>query len=252
MAARTRLLSLFLVTMLAASCTAGSSLEPSIGEEPEPSTPETASEPGEPTPRPCDPGFVCSGELVPGEYTSTGTGVRITFTLAGEGWSGGEDTPGDGFALFNDAAVGGRHGISVVAYYGEVFSEVCSKEPTEMIGTEAADLIAFLAAVEGVDAGDPVDTRAGGLPAIRLDLTTVSPCNDPDVGDRMWLWTIPSGDFHFNDGEQVRVYAIDAGNVVVAIVIEAFPDVAGPDADYDVLLQKAEEVIATMVIAPPS
>jgi hypothetical protein len=106
--------------------------------------------------------------------------------------------------------------------------------------------------VEGVDAGDPVDTTAGGLPAIRLDLTTVSPCNDPDIGDRMWLWTLPtSGDFHFNDAEQVRVYAIDAGNVVVAIVIEGFPEVAGPDADYDVLLQKAEEVIATMVIAPP-
>jgi hypothetical protein len=177
--------------------------------------------------------------------------VTITFTLVGEGWSGLEDSPGDGFALFNEA-VGGPHGISVVSYSGEVFSELCSPEPTEMIGPKAADLIAFLAAVEGVDAGDPVDTTAGGLPAIRLDLTTVSPCNDPDIGDRMWLWTLPtSGDFHFNDAEQVRVYAIDAGNVVVAIVIEGFPEVAGPDADYDVLLQKAEEVIATMVIAPP-
>jgi len=199
---------------------------------------------------PCVPGLVCDAALVPGEYSSTSTGANITFTLTGEGWSGlEEDTPGevpgDGFALSNEA-VGGRHGIGVHAYAGEVYTQVCSGEAT---GTAVTDLVTFLAAVEGVHAEEPVATQVGGRPAIRLDLTTDSPCFNPDLRDdpdRMWLWPLPvHGDFHFNDGEQVRVYAVDAACVTVAIVIEAFPE-----ANFDVLLEKAEEVIATMTIAP--
>jgi hypothetical protein len=195
---------------------------------------------------PCVPGFICGAALVPGEYTSTSTGAIVTFTLAGEGWSGLEDTPGDirgdGFALFNDA-VGGQHGISVYAYAGEVFTRVCSPDSR---GTAAMDFITFLAAVDGVEAEEPVPMQVGGRPAIRLDLTTDSPCNDPEIGDRMWLWPLPVHvDFHFDDGERVRVYAVDAACVTVAIVIEAFPE-----AKFDVLLEKAEEVIATMTIAP--
>jgi len=197
---------------------------------------------------PCVPGFVCGGALVPGDYASTSTGANITFTLTGEGWSGLEDTPGDipgdGFALFNDA-VGGRHGIGIYAYAGEVFTQVCSDETT---GTAATNFVTFLAAVEGVSAEEPVPTQVGGRPAIRLDLTTDSPCFDPTLGDptRMWLWPLPvHRDFHLNDGEHVRVYAVDAACVTVAIVIEAFPE-----AKFEILLEKAEEVIATMTIAP--
>ena len=250
MTARTRFLPLLLVAILAAGCAAASTASPEVSPEPSPSEEPEASKPQgsapvEPTPMPCVPGFVCQGELAPGEYTSTSTGVTITFTLSSEGWSGLEDTtPGDGFALFNTAATA-VHGIAVVLYSGEVFSGVCSPEPVETIGSSAADFIAFLAAVEGVEAGAPVDTTVGGLPAIQLDLTTDSPCTDPD---RMWLWTLPvHGDFHFNDGEWVRVYAIDAGNVTLVMVIEAFRE-----ADYEALLLKADEILSTMVISPGS
>lgn len=241
MTARTRFLPVLLLALLVGACTATTSPSPEASVEPSASDEPAASK----TPMPCVPGFVCSGELVPGEYTSTSTGVTITFTLSGEGWSGAEDTtPGDGFALFT-TAVTAAHGISVFTYSGEVFSDVCSPENVETIGSTAADFVAFLAAVEGVQAEEPVETTAGGLPAIRLDLTTDSPCTNPD---RMWLWELPvHGDFHLNDGEQVRIYAIDAGNVTLAIVIEAFRD-----SDYDLLLQKADEVIATMVISPGS
>lgn len=248
--ARTRFLPLLSFALLLGACSATTSQssdaseEPSASIEPAASKPQ-GSEPEEATPRPCVPGFVCGGELVPGEYTSTSTGAAVTFTLSGEGWSGAEDTPEDGFALFNDA-VGGPHGISVVAYYGEVFSDVCSPDATEMIGTTAADFIAFLAAVDGIEAEEPVETTTGGLPAIQLDLTTGTPCTD--FGGRLWLWTLPiHGDFHLDAEGRARVYAIDAGNVTLAIVIEAYGD-----ADYDLLLQKAEEVIATMVISPGS
>lgn len=251
MTSRTLFPPLLVLALLVGACTAATSpspeanVEPSTGDGAAASKPQGGSAPEEPTPKPCVPGFVCSGELIPDEYTSTSTGATITFSLAGEGWSGLEDTPEDGFALFYDA-VSGPHGISVVAYYGEVFSDVCSPEATEMIGTTAADFVAFIAGTEGVEAVEPVDTTTGGLPAIRLDLTTGAPCTD--FGGRLWLWTLPvHGDFHFDAAGQVRVYAIDAGNVTLAIVIEAYGE-----ADYDLLLQKAEEVIATMVIAPGS
>lgn len=247
MPARGRLLPIVLVSALVSACAAAGSPSTGVSQEPsataEPTKPQ-GSAPVEPTPKPCDPGFVCGAELAPGDYTSTSTGANITFTLAGEGWSGLEDTPGDGFALFNTAVVGG-HGISVVAFSGEIFSEVCSPVQTETIGSSAADFIAFLTAVEGVEAEAPVDVEVGGRPAIRMDLATDSPCTDPD---RMWLWTLPvHGDFHFNDAEKVRVFAIDAGSATVLIVVEAFFD-----ADYPGLLQKTDEVIASMTITPTS
>jgi hypothetical protein len=199
-------------------------------------------------PFPCIPGFVCEAALVPGVYTSTSTGANITFTL-GEGWSGTHedtpgDVPGDGFGLVNDAVVG-THAITVIRYSGEVYTQVCS---ADNVGQAAPDFIPFLMSVEGVDAEEPVQVQVGGRPATRLDLTTDSPCNDPTLSDpsRMWLWPLPyHGDFHFDDGEHVRVYAVDAACVTVAIVMEAFVP-----SSYLVLLEKAEEVIATMTIAP--
>jgi hypothetical protein len=62
----------------------------------------------------------------------------------------------------------------------------------------------------------------------------------------MWLWPLPEhGDFHLDDGERARVYEVDAGCDTVVIVIEAFGE-----ANYDVLLEKADEVFATMTITP--
>lgn len=250
MTARIRLLPLLLVILLIAACTAASSspsAETSVEPSPSEAAVETEPQPGASSAPPCDPGFVCSGELAPGDYTSTSIGPTITFALAGDGWSGQEFLPGDGFALFNDA-VGGTHGISVVAYSGEVFSEVCSPDATEMIGATADDFMRFLATVEGVQRGAPLNLQIGGQPTTGMDLTTESPCNDTNFGDRMWLWVFPtSGDFHFNDAEQVRVYAVDAPGGTVVIVIESFVD-----ADHDLLVQMAEEVIATMTITPAS
>jgi hypothetical protein len=237
MAARTRFLASLLIAFLISGCGAANS---SRGASLVPSITEPASEPGEPSSGRCEVGSICNGELAPGEYTSSSTGAIITFTLAGEGWSGSEDIQGEGFALFNDA-VGGRHGISMVAYDGEVFTDVCSGGPKEFIDATPAGFIAFIAAVDGVQPAEPVDMPIGGRPATRLDLTTVSPCPD----GRMWLWSLPEQrDFHFDDAERVRIIAVEGGGATVIIVLEAFPD-----ADYDVLLEKADEVFATMTIA---
>lgn len=200
-------------------------------------------------PVPCNPGFVCQGPLAPGEYSSTSPGAIVTFTLAGEGWSGErDDTPGDvrgdGFALLNDA-VGGDHVISVFAYAGVVYALACSPDTT---APAAMDFITFLEGRDGIQAEAPVDTVVGGRPAVRLDLVTDSLCNDADFGKRIWLFPLPFHvDFHFDDAALVRVYAVDVGCGTIAIAIEGYP---GFGADYDVLIEKAEELIATMTIRP--
>lgn len=131
-----------------------------------------------------------------------------------------------------------------LSFSGEVNSEPCDAA-TETIGTTPADFIAFVAAVDGVQAEAPVDVTVGGRPAIQLDLTTESPC--PGSG-QMRVWTLPDGGFYFDGGEQARVYAVDAGSATVVIVI----DVWSPTSDYAVLLQKADELIATLTITPAS
>jgi hypothetical protein len=204
--------------------------EESLGEE---------SSPAGPTPLPCDPGFVCSGTLEPGDYTSTSIGPTISFTLD-EGWRGDEDTPGAGFALLR-TGIPGSHAMSVVSYSGEIFDEVCDPSQTSTIGASPAEFVDWLAGVEGVNAEAPVETEVGGRPAVQLDLTTESPCTEPD---RMWLWVVPVfGDFHFNDGETARVFAVDGGTATVIIVIEAYPN-----ADFAQVLEAAETVLATMTI----
>lgn len=183
------------------------------------------------------------GPLVAGTYTSDWAGPTITFTLPESGWQGDKLLMGEGFVLTN-TTVGGGHGISVVSYSGDVYTDVCSEAQTEAIGIGAADLIDHLAGLNGVQAQPPVSTTVGGYPAVQLDLTTVSPCGTPD---RMWLWaTLPGHrDFHFNDGEHARVIAVDTGGATIVVVIEAFPG-----ADYDLLIAKATTLLETMTLEP--
>ncbi len=242
------LLALFaLLVMTLTACSAASvapspSVAASVATTPVP-TATPVSTP-RPTPIPCPP-HVCDGALPAGDYTSTSLGATITFTLGGDGWSGGRDIGGLGFALFSDK-VNGFAAISVAPFSGEVFSQPCSDDQGEkqVVGGTPADLIAFLKATQGIQSGDEVDTTVGGQPAIQLDLTVTSPC--PDSVNGMLLWTMPrNGNFHLTDGEQVRVLAVDAAGKTIVIVAEAFPD-----ADYDALLQKLDEVLGTMTITP--
>ncbi|MGH2483935.1 MAG: hypothetical protein ACRDE9_05720 [Candidatus Limnocylindria bacterium] len=229
---------------------------PSASETPSPSPLAT---PGEsisevPSPAACDPGVVCDGPLAAGDYASDTTGAHIEFTLDAHDWSGLADTPGDGFALFL-ADVGGGHGISVVSFSGEIFTDPCSPDATSVIGTTPSDFMGFLVGrgpyVIGGGATDPsvfaTQVEVSGRPALQADITTsIDDACAAAGGDRIWLWTLPvHGDFHFNDQETARVIAVDGGSATVIIVIEAFPE-----ADYDHLLDHAMEVVETMVITP--
>ncbi|MEX0630471.1 MAG: hypothetical protein WEE67_00950 [Chloroflexota bacterium] len=194
----------------------------------------------------CDSGVVCDGPLAAGDYVSDTTGAHIEFTLSEHDWSGLADIQDVGFALFL-ADVGGGHGVSVVSYSGEIFTDACSSEVTSTIGATPADFMTFLAARTGVTATAPVEVEVGGRPALQVDVTTeIDAACEATGGGRIWLWALPIvGDFHFNDAETARVIAVDGGSATVIIVIEAFPD-----ADYDHLLEHATEVIDSMVIEP--
>jgi hypothetical protein len=246
---RARLLPVFVAAALATGCAAGSSSSPSadVSTGPSPSEAAAPSQGGEESAMPSEPACppaVCDGPIAAGDYTTTSTGLTISFTLAGDGWLGVGETRGDGFALFNENVTEGQYGIWVIPFHGEVFTDVCSPEATETIGTSAADFTAFLTGRDGITAGDPVNVTVGGVAAIQVDLTAASPC--PEAG-RMWMWTLPvHGDFHFDDGDVLRVWTVEGGGATVAILVEASADT------YDAVLALATDLLATMTIAPAS
>lgn len=240
---RPRIVSLSLVALLLAGCASASS--PATSEAPDSVAASEApgSQAAEPSSQACDPGVICSGPLAPGDYTSTSTGATITFTLAGSEWSADADTPGVGFALFYDDP-GGPVGITVAPWAGVIFSDACAPEPTETIGTAPADLMGVLTVLDGVQADAPTGVTVGGLPALRVNLTTESPC--ADSGGKLWVFqTTAGGIFNLRDATKARIYAVDAGNATLVIAIEAIGE-----ADYEGLLEKAEEILAGMTIAP--
>jgi hypothetical protein len=246
-AARLRLLSIPLIALLLAGCASTSSSSPTTSQPVEASAP--ASVPGsqvaEPSLASCDPGTICTGALAPGDYTSTGTGASISFSLTDGSWSADADTPGVGFALYLQDP-GGPAGITVAPWAGVIFSDPCSPEPKETIGTAPADLMGVITGFDGVTADTPTNVTVGGLPGLMVNLTTSGPC--PDSGGKLWVFETSGGaTFNLRDATQARIYAVDAGSFTIVIAIEALGD-----ADYETLLQKASEILATLVIAPGS
>jgi len=116
-----------------------------------------------------------------------------------------------------------------------------------MIGATPADLMAMMAERHGLYTSEVTELEVGGRPALLMDLTvTVDPECMQTGGGRIWLWTLPvQGDFHFVDHEQARVIAVDGGSATVILVVEA-----GPDVDWDHLLEHFTELVETMTISP--
>jgi hypothetical protein len=197
---------------------------------------------------------VCNGRLAAGDYVSETTGARVEFTLDDHDWSGLEDTEGDGFGLsladVPDAA------ISVVAFSGEIFTDVCDPDAgTSAVEATPAGVMTMLVGagpyVLGGGATDPAvfatQVEVGGRPALQVDVTTmVDEACAATGGGRIWLWTLPvHGDFHFTDEETARVIAVDGGSATVVLVAEALPDV-----EYDHFLEHFTELVETMTITP--
>jgi hypothetical protein len=238
-AARARFLHLPLIAVLLAACTTASSPSPAGSSAP---SEALGSQAAEPSSAPCDPGAICTGPIAAGDYTSTGTGATISFTLTGSDWSADADTPGVGFVLYYDDPAG-PVGITVAPWAGVIFSDPCAMEPTETIGTAPADLMGVLTALPDVEAEAPTDVTVGGRPALQVNLTVGTPC--ADAGGKLWVFQTEGATFNLREATQARFYVVDAGSVTVVIAIEALGD-----ADYEALVLKAEEIIASMTIEP--
>ncbi len=232
-----------LIVLLAACNQAGSSGSPEDAATAPAASAATTSAEASPSPGDSAAGAVPEGPIVPGEYTSDSTGATITFSVDDEGWQGAEDIEGVGFALITDQ-FGAVASVSVVPFPGDVFTDPCDPEaPTEAIDPSPESFMAWLREVEGVQADEPTDATVGDQPALRVDLTTELP---PDCLDPPWifLWALPTvGDFHFADGETVRVWAVQADDATVAIVAEADQGV-----DTDAFLAAAEEIVGSMTV----
>jgi hypothetical protein len=238
-----------LAALLLAACQPSASASPSEEPSVAPSEPAPSEAPASASgAAACDPGTICNGPLEAGDYVSETTGARIEFSVDDHGWSGIEDTPGDGFGLFL-ADLDGAHAISVVAFSGEIFANSCDPDAgTLTLEAIPSAFMNMLTTREGITASPPVEVEVGGMPALQTDLTTsVDVECEATGGGRIWLWTLPvHGDFHFNSEETARVIAVNAESATVILVVEAFADLE----DYDHLLEHATEVFDSMTITP--
>jgi hypothetical protein len=241
-------------TFLALGLVVAACAAPATSETSSPSEAAVASEVSEPSPTAsreheappslpaCDPESVCDGPIA-GEFTSTSTGAMITMTIPDDGWVGQRDIPGVGFGVFRED-LGDYTGISITSFSGEVFAEACDPNAgTAQIDTAPEAFIAWLSEREGITAGEPIETTVGGQPAVSVDVTSELPeaCTEPPW---IFLWTLPEvGDFHLNDQETARIYAVEAADATVLIVVEAFPG-----ADWEAFLPQAEAIIQAMEI----
>jgi hypothetical protein len=131
--------------------------------------------------------------------------------------------------------------MTVMRFPGEVFTNQCEVGSTEpLAGADA--LVEWLEDHDGLKVAQVAPTEIAGRPATQLDATTRVPdvCPDPV----MFLWPLPvSREFHFNDGETVRLLVVELEQFSLVIVLEAFPD-----ADPDEFFARAQAVLDTMKI----
>lgn len=192
----------------------------------------------------CSEGEICAGLLEPGTYTSDAFGPTVTIELDKE-WASSGELPEVGFDLARPDGSQPEF-ISVVAFDGAVFGSACPDDAEEVEGEATAralaDHLASVPSLTVVAGPEPIDV--GGIEGLQLDVEVDAPdsCEIPVN----FLWVLPEvGDFHLNEGEEARIVALDAGEDVVVIVIESFPE-----GDHEALLADAEAILGTMEIIP--
>jgi hypothetical protein len=188
--------------------------------------------------------------LEPGRYVDTSIGRDISFDL-GEGWITDGPIPDAGLAIVRDEP--GAPYLYIGQFLGQVFPPGCLTENEEQnqafqdgittIDATAAAFMDHLAGLPELTTTEPVATEVAGFPGLQLDVSAVevdAACMPPWA----WLWVLPVvGDYHFSDGTQARVVALDADEQVVVVVMEA-----GPEADLDTFLAQGDEILASMRI----
>jgi hypothetical protein len=158
-------------------------------------------------------------ELVPGEplspgvYRSAALG-DVTFEVADDGWVTTVDAPGGGFGFVRAELPGS---LDVARFEGEVFGETCD---TQAIDATAEAFMGFVADAGGVaSATEPAPVSVGGLDGLAVDITTREHpvCPGPALA-----WVVPTlGRFLVGPGSVTHIVALDAGDHVITIVVDA-------------------------------
>lgn len=206
----------FVVPLLAA-CSASSSLapaspsaatSPSISPVPTPSPMATSSEAGTPA--------LPNGSIPVGDYTVTFGGITNTFTIDTPGWKG--RTHLDGWSV---EPAGVRGAVSMTTFGGSVFIDPCSSTGTKVIEATPRSFIDFIAANKHLHAAKPATVKLAGGDAIQLDVTAdVTPACSSGPEISLWVFRVPVGDFHLNQGQAARFIAADVGGRTVVLSIE--------------------------------
>ncbi len=164
------------IALSAALAVPGAAMEPVDGPAPSPSTV---------CPNPNDGGS-CLGPLVAGTYRTTVFETPFTFTVP-EGWANYEDLPGtvllvppggslEGVDIGTSDNLGVAQGVAVAA-------DDCSDAPQGGVGTSAEEIVAALAARDGLLVSDPVAVEVGGLSGLMVDIAydpkTGGLCSEP-------------------------------------------------------------------------
>jgi hypothetical protein len=196
-----------------------------------------------------------TGPLAPGTYTDSALGHTLTLTV-GDGWSiGGESLEGVGVDLvpepFTYDGPEGMGFVGITRTDGAVFDPPCvpaggdpgvfQEEAATSIEPTAAALAEHLASNPYLETTEPAEIEVAGYGGVQLDaVANVGPeCEFPAT----FLWA--NAMWRLSDGYQARYHFIDVGGEVVAIVLEASPDV-----DLDELAAAAAPVIDSMSIEP--
>lgn len=197
-----------------------------------------------------------TGPLEPGTYTESALARDITLTV-GEGWEiGGESIPGVGVDLVPEPyEYDGAEGYGMVGFtqfVGEVFPDPCPPAETDpvewaetrtMIDATATSLADHISAHPDMQTTEPEDIEIAGLTGLRFDGT--ASVSDSCADGAAYLWDIPEFEgWVLLDGHSARYHLLDAGEAVLAIVLEA-----GPDVDIEALAATAQPVIDSLAIS---
>lgn len=171
-------------------------------------------------------GGVCLGPLEPGTHSTTSFEPKLTYT-APDGWTNGEDLPGNVlFSRAGDPEVGAWGGSYIGVYQNVRAAALCGEEAQAGIGTSAADLTAWYRTVPGLEIVGEAPLSLGGLSGTALDFRVsdgwTSPC--PLDGVIHAIPVIIGGgvsDLHHVMGAplEMRLYLLDwqGGNVAIEV-----------------------------------
>lgn len=114
-------------------------------------------------------GGLCLGSLEAGTYSTMSFEPKLSYTVP-EGWSNGEDLPGNVLLSRTDDPVEGIWGGSYIGVYQNVrAASPCGEDAQPGVGTSAAELASWYRTVPGLEIVGDAPVSVGGLSGIALD-----------------------------------------------------------------------------------